>query len=45
MEAISNRLYWNYYHLGEVTYHPTNHNTARDEWFDHNDPTWQGRPA
>jgi peptide/nickel transport system substrate-binding protein len=43
--SISNILYWNYFHVGEVTNFVTTQNNYRDLWFDQKDPTWSGRPA
>ncbi|MFN0145042.1 MAG: ABC transporter substrate-binding protein [Dehalococcoidia bacterium] len=42
---VSNRLYWNYIHVGETPPFPDSHQVASQYWLDQDDPTWAGRPA
>lgn len=43
--ALTNTLYWNYYHVGKPAAFITSQNLYQDNWFDQNDPTWEGRTA
>lgn len=43
VQGIIESIYWDYFQHGEITFHSTVHNWARDLWFDQKDPSWQGR--